>query len=144
MWRQIQACKEAKVPIDCPEKEVGGKVCYPAVSGEFKVVGMPIIINVSPDVVNVFGCMIAADGIAMGCSSFGVLAGILSSGIKMFSDGCSGSLTWIQNKISPPLAVSELGYMWVPLSGSWVTPVLEKPELFSRALQQKLAAGHRV
>ena len=141
--RQIQECNVAEVPIDCPERQLGGNVCYPVVPGEFKVIGKPIMINVSPDVVNVLGCMIVADGIVMGCSAFGALAGILSNGIKMFTTGCSGRLTWIQNKVSPPLAVSELGYMWVPLSGSWETPMLDKPGLFFRALQQKAAEGYR-
>ena len=136
---QIRACNDARVPIDCPEKDVGGKVCYRAQSKEFKVIGKPIVINTSGDVVNVLGCMIAADGIATGCSSFGVLAGILSSGIKMFSTGCSGHQTWIQNQVATPLAVSEQGYMWVPLSGSWQSPVLERTGIFSRALQQHVA-----
>lgn len=75
----------------------------------------------------------------MGCSAFGQLAGILSKGIKMFSMGCEGNMTWEQNKMPPAFAIAEKGELWVPLEGSWTDPTLTNVGIFREALQLYLA-----
>lgn len=68
--------------------------------------------------------MIEADGLLMGCSTFGHMAGLLTRGISFFSMHCSGDHSPAQYKTIPPLAVAERGHMWVPVAGSWRDPVL--------------------
>lgn len=127
------------MPVDCPEKQAGGDFCFPTRSGVFHVIGSPIVLNLGTGVMNSFSCMTEADGILMGCSCFGLAAGILNKGIKLFSVSCKGPSTWEQNQIGPPLAVAEQGGMWVPIVGSWHDPVLEKRNIFKNVLRRYLA-----
>lgn len=85
--------------------------------------------------------MIQADGLLMGCSTFGQLAGVLNEGgISFFSTGCGGLGTAVQYKMVPPLAVAERGHMWVPVAGSWRDPVLKSSGMFMAALDELLKA----
>lgn len=84
-----------------------------------------ILLHVGADVQNDLSCMTQADGVVMGCSTFGQVAGILSKGISMFSLNCGGTVTPDQYKSIPPLAVAEMGRLWVPVAGSWRDPVLD-------------------
>ena len=91
------------------------------------------------DAANALSCMIQADGLLMGCSTFGQLAGVLNEGgISFFSTDCGGLGTAVQYKMVPPLAVAEGGNMWVPVSGSWRNPVLRSSGLFMAALEELL------
>lgn len=72
---QIQVCLEAETPEDCPEKQAG-KFCSPNRSGMFYVTGMPVVLHVGSDVQNAMSCMIQADAVLMGCSTFGQVAGL--------------------------------------------------------------------
>ena len=83
-----------------------------------------IVLHVGHDVQNAMSCMIQADGLLMGCSTFGQVAGLLTRGISFFSQHCSGQMTPAQYKVIPPLAIAERGRMWVPVEGSWRDPVL--------------------
>ena len=139
MLAQVRACIDAQPPDDCPEKQAGGAFCYPERSGVFHVRGAPVVLNLDPDVVNTLGCMIEADGILMGCSAFGELAGVLSEGMKLFSVGCGGPMTWEQNQLSPPLAIAERGELWVPIAGSWRNPGIGSIHIFRQVLTQYLA-----
>lgn len=101
--------------------------------------GRPLILHIGHDVANALSCMIQADGLLMGCSTFGQLAGVLNrDGISFFSTGCSGLGTAVQYKMVPPLAVAERGYMWAPVDGSWRDPVLRSTEAFETALDELL------
>ena len=84
--------------------------------------------------------MIKADGVLMGCSTFGQIAGLLSRGISLFSTKCGGALPPVQYKSIPPLAVAEMGHLWVPIAGSWVDPELKSTALFSGAVDTLLAS----
>eukprot|EP00904_Undaria_pinnatifida_P013525 jgi/Undpi1/9302/HiC_scaffold_26.g11760.m1 len=138
---QIPACLGAKRPDDCPEKRAGASVCRPNRSGVFRVQGRPLLLHVGNDVTNALSCMIQADGLLMGCSTFGQLAGVLNEGgISFFSTGCGGLGTAVQYKMVPPLAVAERGHMWVPVAGSWRDPVLESSGMFMAALDELLKA----
>eukprot|EP00904_Undaria_pinnatifida_P013664 jgi/Undpi1/9428/HiC_scaffold_27.g11885.m1 len=134
---QVPECLTAKVPDHCPESEMG-KPCIPDRSGMFNVVGMPAVLHVSPDVHNAISCMIQADGLLMGCSTFGQLAGLLSKGISFFSMHCSGDETPVQYKAIPPIAVADLGHLWVPITGSWHDPRLNSTEVLTGALETLL------
>lgn len=136
---QVQACHSASPPKDCPEKQAGGDFCYPHPTGIFHVAGEPLVMNVGGNVVHSLTSMISADGVVMGCSALGQLAGILSKGIKMFSVGCEGSMTWEQNKMSPPFAIAELGELWVPMEGSWAGSKMTSVGVFRKALQLYIA-----
>ena len=83
---------------------------------------------------NALSCMVQADGVVMGCSTFGQVAGLLSEGISMFSTRCEGFKTPPHYKMMPPLAVAERGHMWVPVAGSWHDPVLKATSIFRAAL----------
>eukprot|EP00903_Cladosiphon_okamuranus_P019481 g17914.t1 len=135
---KIQECFAAPTPEDCPEKRAG-QFCSPTRDGVFKVVGKNIMLHVGPDVRNALSCMIHADGVLMGCSTFGQVAGLFSNGISMFSTGCDGAKTPVQYKSIPPLAVAERGHMWVPIAGSWRDPVLTSTGLFREALDNLLS-----
>ena len=134
---QVPGCLTAVVPEDCPEKRVH-RSCSPERAGTFDVIGMPVVLHVSPDVHNAMSCMVQADGVLMGCSTFGQLAGIFSKGISFFSMHCSGYRTPAQYKTIPPLALAERGHLWVPVAGSWHNPVLNSTEVLSRALDTLL------
>lgn len=124
----------APTPADCPEKRAGS-FCSPLRSGMFKVVGKNIVLHVGADVQNALSCMIQADGVLMGCSTFGQVAGLLTKGISMFSMSCGGASTPDQYKTIPPVAVAERGHLWVPIAGSWRDPVMTSRALFRTALQ---------
>lgn len=126
--------------MDCPEKPQGGtRKCRPNNTGVFRVRDKPLLLHVGQDVRNAMSCMIQADGLLMGCSTFGQLAGLLNKdGLSFFSMECSGLGTAVQYKMIPPLAVAEGGFMWVPVSGSWRDPVLSSRGLFSAALDDLL------
>eukprot|EP00752_Nemacystus_decipiens_P015076 g13430.t1 len=135
---KLPECMAAPAPTDCPEKRAGG-LCSPERNGIFKVVGKNIVLHVGPDVQNALSCMIHADGVLMGCSTFGQVAGLLTKGISMFSMACGGPGTPEQYKSIPPLAVAEKGHLWVPIAGSWRDPVMMSPTLFRAALDSLLA-----
>ena len=101
--------------------------------------GMPIVLHIGPDVRNAMSCMIRADAVLMGCSTFGQVAGLLTKGISLFSTSCDGARTAYQYKTTPPLAVAERGHLWVPIAGSWRNPVLESTEILSGALDELIA-----
>lgn len=122
-FSQLPECLEAQIPDDCPEKRAG-RFCTPKRPGIFEVLGKPIFLHVGHDVKNALSCMIEADGLLMGCSTFGPIAGLLTKGISFFSMRCSGNRSPAQYKTVPPLAVAERGHMWVPVAGSWRDPVL--------------------
>lgn len=136
---QVTACLSAETLDDCPEKHRGSS-CSSAHSGTFRVRGKPILLHLHPDVQNAMSCMIQADGVLMGCSTFGQVAGVLTRGISLFSTQCDGPRTPVQYKSIPPLAISEMGHLWVPIGGSWRDPVLTSPALFRRALDDLLSS----
>lgn len=135
---QIPACLAAETPGDCPEKKAG-LFCSSNRSGIFHVAGRPIVLHVGPNVKNALSCMIQADAVLMGCSTFGQIAGLLSKGISLFSTDCGGNYTPSQYKLTPPLAVAERGYLWVPIAGSWRDPVLTSTKLLRGALDELIA-----
>lgn len=101
--------------------------------------GKPLFLHVGRDVANTLSCMIQADGLLMGCSTFGQLAGILNGdGISFFSTECGGLGSPIQDKMIPPMAVAERGRMWVPVTGSWRDPTLRAKNVLSAALDELL------
>lgn len=127
------ACWEAPTPDDCPGK-LHGSPCSPTRDGVFKVTGKTILLHVGGEAKHDLSCMTQADGVVMGCSTFGQVAGILNTGISMFSLHCGGNKTPQHYKTVPPLAVAENGRLWVPISGSWRDPVLTAVSLFRKAL----------
>lgn len=82
--------------------------------------------------------MIQADGILMGCSTFGQISGVLNKGLSFFSVGCSGQKTLNHYKMMPALAIAEKGNMWVPISGSWHNPVILSQVIFEAALDEHI------
>lgn len=139
---QVRACLAAPIPDDCPQKQAGGyavSVCKPTRDGIFNVLSKNIILHVGEDVQNAMSCMIQADGLLMGCSTFGQVAGILSKGISMFSMKCVGPKTPHQYATTPPLAVAERGHLWVPIEGSWRDPILSSVSSFRGALDALLS-----
>ncbi|CAM9457360.1 unnamed protein product [Laminaria digitata] len=130
---QVPACLAADIPDDCPKKRAGF-ACSPQRSGIFHVLGKPIVLHVGEDVQNALSCMIQADGLLMGCSTFGQVAGLLTKGISFFSMHCSGGRTPTQYKTIPPLAIAERGHLWVPVAGSWRDPVLTSTDVLNSAL----------
>lgn len=136
---QIPVCLAAEIPLDCPLKRAGYP-CGPERSGNFHVLGKPIVLHVGSDVQNALSCMIQSDGLLMGCSTFGQVAGLLTKGISFFSMHCSGGRTPTQYKTIPPLAVAERGHMWVPVSGSWRDPVLTSTDILSSTLDTFLSS----
>ena len=99
----------------------------------FQVVNKDIVVHLG-DVKQALSCMIRADGIVMGCSTLGQVAGMLSEGISMFSTRCNGRQTGWQYKMMPALAVAERGHMWVPVAGSWHDLQLNATDIFRAAL----------
>lgn len=136
---QVQPCIEAKAPRDCPLNDVQ-RGCFPERSGIFRLqLEAPMVLHVSTDVKNALSCMIHSDGVVMGCSTFGQIAGLLTKGISFFSMGCKGSMTPVQYKTIPPMAVAERGHLWVPLSGSWHNPRLKNTDILRRAIDTILS-----
>ena len=129
----MPGCLTAEVPDDCPVKQAG-LWCSPKRSGTFEVIGKPLVLHVDPDAHDALSCMIQADGLLMGCSTFGQIAGIFSNGISFFSMHCRGSRTPAQYKTIPPIALAERGHLWVPVAGSWYDPILNSNEVLSGAL----------
>lgn len=136
-------CLGATVGDDCPQvrgaQNVSVVACNPNREGVFHVLEKNIVLHVGEDVLNALSCMIQADGLLMGCSTFGQLAGILSKGISMFSKQCLGSKTPVQYGGTPPLAVAERGHLWVPIEGSWRNPYLSAVSAFRGALDTLLS-----
>ncbi|CAM9498525.1 unnamed protein product [Ectocarpus sp. 13 AM-2016] len=139
---QIEDCLAATTPRDCPEKQAGG-FCTPKRSGIFRIRDKSIFLHVGSDVHNEMSCMIQADGVVMGCSTFGQIAGLLTRGISLFSTRCSGERTPHQYRSIPPLAIAERGHLWVPIEGSWHDPVLSSTSIFRAALDSLLVAKGR-
>lgn len=104
----------------------------------FDVANKPIVLHVGDDAMNALSCMALADGVVMGCSAFGQIAGLFSNGISMFSVACDGARTAAQYKMIPPIAIAERGEMWVPVEGSWRNPSLPSVAIFDQALDQHL------
>lgn len=135
---QVAPCLAIDTPLDCPEKHHGAP-CHAKRSGIFRVQGRPLFLHLGQDVQNALSCMIKADGVLMGCSTFGHIAGVLNGGgISFFSTECDGSWAPVHYKMIPPLAVAEGGQMWVPISGSWRNPVLMSQSIFDVALDTLL------
>lgn len=134
---QIPTCLNAETPDECPEKK-WGEPCSAHRSGIFRVQGRPLYLHVGLDVQNAMSCMIQADGLLMGCSTFGHVAGLLTDGISFFSTECEGAMSPVQYKMVPPLAIAEQGHMWVPVAGSWRTPALTSTNIFEVALDELL------
>lgn len=103
---QIQSCSIAEALSDCPEKRRGTTECQPILSGVFDVQERPIVLHVGLDVQNDLSCMTQADGILMGCSTFGQVAGLVNRGLKFFSVGCRGRKTAPHYKMIPPMVRS--------------------------------------
>eukprot|EP00752_Nemacystus_decipiens_P006550 g5898.t1 len=140
---EVSECLAAPTTDDCPQKRVAqnlsASACKPTREGVFHVADKNIVLHVGEDVLNALSCMIQADGLLMGCSTFGQVAGILSKGISMFSKKCLGKKTPLQYGVTPPLAVAERGYLWVPVEGSWRDPVLSASSAFRAALDTLLS-----
>lgn len=94
------------------------------------------MLHLGRNVVNTMSCMVHGDGLLMGCSTFGQVAGILSEGISFFSMQCGGYLTPSQYQLIPPMAIAERGRMWVPIDGSWRDPILWSEDLLVGALRE--------
>ncbi|CAN0175538.1 unnamed protein product [Scytosiphon promiscuus] len=133
---QIEPCVAATTPDQCWEKKHGAPSCLPDRSGVFLVQGRPLYLHVGLDVENAMSCMIQADALLMGCSTFGQVAGLFSEGVKFFSIGCQGWLTGPHYKMMPPMAVAEQGNMWVPVTGSWRNPAIYSERILEDALSQ--------
>ncbi|CAN0186399.1 unnamed protein product [Scytosiphon promiscuus] len=135
---QIEPCVAAPTPDQCQEKEDGAPSCLPDRSGVFLVQGRPLYLHVGLDVENAMSCMIQADALLMGCSTFGQVAGLFSEGVKFFSIGCQGWVTAPHYKMMPPMAVAEQGSMWVPMTGSWRNPAIYSERILEVAVSQLL------
>lgn len=57
--------------MDCLEVQAGLSSCPPDRSGIFHVKDRPLLIHVGADVKNEMSCMVHADGMMTGCSTFG-------------------------------------------------------------------------
>lgn len=137
---QIPACLDAKGPDDCVEKRTKIRpFCNAIRSGIFHVAGRPLVLHVGQNAQNAMSCMIQADALLMGCSTFGQVAGLLTKGISLFSTSCDGIFAQPHYRTTPPLAMAERGYLWVPVTGSWRNPILESTELLRGALDEFMA-----
>lgn len=139
---QISCCLEAETPDDCPEKRAGARLCNADRPGMFFVNNKPIVLHVGRNVGEAMSCMIQSDGVMMGCSTFGQVAGLLTKGIRFFSTQCDGENTPEKHKAISPLAIAERGLLWVPISGSWRDPILVSTEILSGALETILRNMH--
>eukprot|EP00903_Cladosiphon_okamuranus_P008265 g7955.t1 len=133
---EITRCLEAEVPESCLEMDAGALACNPSRSGIFTVRHKPLILHVGHDVQNDLACMIEADAIVMGCSTFGHIAGVLNPGIKLFSISCGGAITTFNYQMMPPMAIVDQGSMWVPVSGSWRNPGLYSRRILDETIRQ--------
>lgn len=115
-------------------KRAGAPECNPDRTGIFRINDKPLYLHVGLDVQNELSCMIQADGILMGCSTFGQMAGVLGKGLKFFSYQCSGAKTPNHYKMMPALAIAEGGHRWIPVSGSWHDPAIMSQSIFKMAL----------
>ncbi|CAM9646251.1 unnamed protein product [Scytosiphon promiscuus] len=140
---QVEPCLSAVAPDDCWEKTQGAPSCPSPRSGVFRVEGKSLFLHVGLDVENTMSCMIKADGLLMGCSTFGQVAGLYSEGVRFFSVGCEGWMTSPHYKMVPPMAIAEQGSMWVPVSGSWRDPVVYSESILDVALSQMYKKLHR-
>lgn len=139
---KVSAClRSAAEQDDCPETLAGATdPCGPASRTDtFRVEGKPVVLHLGRNAPEALSCMVHADGLLMGCSTFGQLAGVLNGGgISFFSTECGGHGAPLQSKMIPPLTVAERGRMWVPIAGSWRDPVLRAKHIFSAALDELL------
>lgn len=118
-----------------------GVSCGRGVPDTFSVEGRRVVLHLGDDVAKSMSCMIHADGILTGCSTFGQVAGLFTTGLRFFSLGCRGDdlqFTPRQYQMLPPFAVSERGDMWVPVRGSWFDPELLSDRLLEAALDRHL------
>ena len=111
------------------------ETCSPNGSGMFRISQKPILLHVGRDVLSSLSCMIQSDGVVMGCSTFGQIAGILTNGISFFTLECGGRQTQGHYKVLPALAVAERGNLWVPITGTLEGPVLNSTDILRRVLK---------
>ncbi|CAM9920162.1 unnamed protein product, partial [Hapterophycus canaliculatus] len=68
------------------QRDTHTPTCLPDRPNAFRVEGKPLVLHVGRDVTDTLSCMIHADGLLMGCSTFGQLAGVLNGdGLSFFS-----------------------------------------------------------
>lgn len=82
--------------------------------------------------------MIQSDGVLMGCSTYGQIAGVLTKGIAFFTMNCGGERTPIQYKLIPLMAIAEGGVKWVPIAGSWRDPAIYSGRILTKAIEKVL------
>ena len=88
--------------------DAGALACNPNRTGIFRVRQKPLFLHVGHDVQNDLACMIQADAVLMGCSTFGHIAGALGLGIKFFSLECGGAASTFHYQMMPPLVRREV------------------------------------
>ncbi|CAM9998318.1 unnamed protein product [Ascophyllum nodosum] len=133
--QQVQECFEIKLPEHC-ERGATMETCSPNGSGMFRIISQkPILLHVGRDVLSSLSCMIQSDGVVMGCSTFGQIAGILTNGISFFTLECGGRQTQGHYKVLPALAVAERGNLWVPITGTLDEPVLNSTDILRRVIK---------
>ena len=132
---QVQECFEIKLPEDCKQRGSTVDTCSPNGSGMFRIHQRPILLHVGRDVLSGLSCMIQSDGVVMGCSTFGQVAGIFTNGISFFTLGCGGRQTQDHYKALPALAVAERGNLWVPITGTWDGPILNSTDILRRVIK---------
>ena len=88
--------------------DAGALACNPNRTGIFRVRHKPLFLHVGHDVQNDLACMIQADAVLMGCSTFGHIAGALGLGIKFFSLACGGTASTFHYQMMPPLVRREV------------------------------------
>ena len=137
---QVQECFEIKLSGDC-ERRATTNACSPNGSGIFRINQRYILLHVGRDVLSSLSCMIQSDGIVMGCSSFGQIAGILTRGISFFNVQCTGRQTAPHYKSIPALAVAERGHRWVPVAGTWSEPMLNSTDILRRVIKNQINGG---
>lgn len=101
--RQIGECVAAVTPDECWEKAHGAPSCNSPRSGVFRIQDRSLYLHVGPDVENAMSCMIEADGLLMGCSTFGQSAGLFNEGLRFFSVDCQGWVTAPHYQMVPPM-----------------------------------------
>ena len=131
---QVQECLEIKLPDDC-KRGTTTNGCSPNGSGMFHVHQKSILLHVGREVLSSLSCMIKSDGVVMGCSTFGQIAGILTNGISFFTVQCKGRVTAPHYKAVPALAVAERGDRWVPITGKWDEPMLNSTDILRRVIR---------
>ena len=133
---QAKACSTVETPAHCQDEKLGQENRAPNRSGISHLRDKPAALHLNPDIRNALSCMIKSDGIVMGCSTFGQIAGILSNGISFFSMGCQGDMTGPKSRMTPGLAIAERGHRWVPVRGSWFDPALYSIDILRAAIEE--------